>query len=741
MRRFPSRSGSAYLVVIAFSTILFILMTIMMRVKSGHAVLQSKSAREFIATTVAEAGLNCIIGELTYDRAFRTHWHYRKGSDPEWKSPVKSRDTAIGSIGDLVVYGVSNGIYSGRVPMGTFKAKCAPDFGSKENTNVETLVEKNMFTRVEVVAHVGQGGDEQGNSYRKITALLETSSPVHEHLLFDGELLDLGFGPYQPNPNIFRRGRLYGHYWLTLNSVGGADQGSELLDMEKIQTPGMIRGLKDTRITFSNGSSFQLNHTNDSTNPLGFQTHNGYILDGASGGRPIKLTHLPKERIYRRAYRYRNTYGVIIEEGTLPYGSYRNPYDPARKYVDLDFGGFNVGGTSDDPEPIKSKTHDPILVYSRVPLRIWGCPDHSITIFSEQDIVIGGDFNQCPETPQDYIDENYQDYQVELRNGINGHKVGALLMSMGRIIIDISRPNLFAKNEMKPYFIYKLAKSLHPASPEIEMELKEDVCPIDPKQRRGIVGLGPAGPDGIAVARYGTIAWLFNNGNTSSGPAFDANVGSLKDFFTPGTGRPRFGIRDPVEREKIINEVIRSCRQGGDLTRDELDRIFEMAWDVAKAEEADQPDSTAGAIGMMPWLFDEAKKTVRDGIFLPEITVNANLVSSTRRASRWNIGNSEPKVRDEIGNVDAASAGLLEYLQSPRFVIQRVYGSEIRLGSSEPDYFIDGKYTAKNVLRRRIWDPRIFKSADYKPIEYPVSNTILSFSERSITKAEYDNFQ
>ena len=771
-----NKRGSGYLVVLFIATILLILFTIVGRVNSGHHQLQSKDVRRFIASNLGESALNCIVAELNANRAFNTHRYY--SAKNKWSSPVKKRESLLGKMDNMTIKGVSQGIYSGHTDFGEFKAKFAQNYGSKENSKTRALRESEMYTRVEIVVKVGGGWGIKEESYRKITALLERRYPATEHLLFDGELLDLGgLGPYNDRENQLRRSRIYGYHWITFNTAGGSCKGTEIVEGEKIETPGLIRSLIDTELEFSSQERHKLTNKNDSVNVTEFQDFDGYIVDGPHGAHPIKFTRLPRERIKKSAESFKNTYGVIIDSKTLPASSYTNPYDSDTKYYDLDFKDYKAvavprddddnstrrardddddddedNGTpgdaeedvddidtleSDDPEIIKQHKGRKILIYSEVPLRIWGCPDKSITIYSTKDIVIAGDFNQNPETSQVYKDRYYQDYKKTLKNGKNNNKVGAMVMSEGRIFIDMSSPGKFAKNEIKPYFLYSLAMNLHPASLEIEEELKDIIYPPEPRDRKSIIGVSSSiGPNGIPEPRFGTMAFLYNYPDIDSGGSYDVNIEDLRNFLMPGGSKlnPRFGINDEKVRNDIISYTVQAIRAGGDLTTDEQDRIFDMAWNQAMIEEENNYDPGCGPSGLMPGLFDKAIVSNTDGLFVPEITINATLISSCRRASNWHIGNSNQKANDEIGDPEV-------YLKKPGFIIQRIYGGDIRIGRAKPEYFVDGSNVGNNILRRRIWDNTNLTNRDFKALEAPAVHNILTFTEEQISAKEYNNFK
>jgi hypothetical protein len=765
---FAPRQGSGYLVVIIFAAILLIFMVMLFRVRSGQLSLMSKSAKDYLANSLAEGGIHAVLSELRLDPDYRTHELYRPASEDPWHKPIKNRPSHLDGFQDFYFDGVKNGVYTGGNRMGRFKIRLAKVFG-KNDTETQTVKENMMLLRIEALAHVGAGKRPEDDSYRRIWGYFEKRSPATEFLLFDGEVLDLGYGPYEETANIFSRGRLYGYQWLSLPAIGTADKGSELVKVEKVESPGMISAPKETRLTFPNTKTLTINVTNDSSSPNRFSTMNGYVLDGSTGAHPIKLTHLPKEYLLAKAKRKGNG-GFIIEANTFAPSKWQNPYDPGTKYVDLDFGEFRLGQEaaetepgeeedpgnpdddndssppptgSDDPDSIRSTPGKRLLIYSKVPLRIWGCPDRTITIFSEKDIVISGDFNQNPETPQDYPDATYQTYKTTVKNGKKFHKAGALIMSDMRIIIDISRPSLFAKNELKPFFLYQLAMALDPNAtnfPDILAETRRNLCPLDPAKRKEIKGkVG-------SLQAYNSLIWLHNHPSVNTGEVYEDCLRPIIALFTPSAdGQPHFGIKDPEKRQALVAEVEKNCRDDGVLTITELDRLFDLAWTQAILEEAEDPDPTSGPMGLMNALFEVAQEDFQDGLFGPEITINAALISSARRSAPWTHGSvsgsavNSSKVFDEIGNCSGSEYGIVEYLKKPGFVIQRVYGSDVRLGSRDPGYFITGKYTGGNILRRRLWD-RTLTGGNYQPSGLPFAFNMLTYRDESASKKEFDNF-
>ncbi|NLM17405.1 MAG: hypothetical protein GX221_06780 [Candidatus Riflebacteria bacterium] len=739
-----SKRGYGIIIVILFMTVMFVLFAVYFKMQSAHSFLYSKHVRRSVASNLAEGVLNCIIAELDANRTFATHWNYDAKDTYTFKSPVKSRETSLGPIPNFKIGGVKNGIYYGSSDYGTFKAKFAPCFGGFENPKTKTLSESSMYTKAEIAVKTEAGKTSKDEPVCiKLSAILERRFPSAEHALYDGEVLDIGaLGPYNSSPNEIRRARLYGHHSIFFTSKGAGDHGTELFEIEKIETPGMIRVTSDTDVKFSDNTSTVLCPENDSLNITAFNSFEGYLIDGTHGAHSIKLNRIPKERLLNYVQTYKKSSGVYIDSSTLPESEYRNPYDPQTKYYDLDFGEYRLTSEgeklgSDDPKCIKEKNGEKIVVYSKVPLRIWGSPDKSITIYSEKDIVIAGDYNQKHSTRQVYKDNRYLDYATRIYNGKYNHKVGSLIMTEGRIIIDYSDPSLFAKNEIKPYFLWKLAESMNPYSQKIAGEIKTALAPPDPSERTAIFGVEEnIDATGKLIPRLGTIAFLYNFPEVDEGGSYNANMEDLIAFFTPGTPKSIFPIKNTQGREELIEIIKDACRTNGDLTLAEQDEIFNFAWQKALEDRKEAPDEKCAIMEIIPHLFKDAAKDHRDGLFIPEMTINSFLISSEKRSSIWRQGNNSNKAMDEIGNV-----GDKKYIKPPGFIILRIYGGYARIGRKEPSYFISGEHTTKTgVLRRIVWDNTNLTNQDYRPLEQPVTHNVLTISETLITEKEYEEF-
>jgi len=68
-----ARRGQAILVVLMVCLVLGILAGAVLNFQRGQIHLLSKSARDYLALSVAEAGLHCVLAEMRADYQFVTH--------------------------------------------------------------------------------------------------------------------------------------------------------------------------------------------------------------------------------------------------------------------------------------------------------------------------------------------------------------------------------------------------------------------------------------------------------------------------------------------------------------------------------------------------------------------------------------------------------------------------------------------------------------------------------------------
>ena len=463
------RNGQAMLAMLIICLFLGIISCTLLNIQSSQINLLSKSAKEYVALSVAESGLHCVLAEMKADYQFVTHGNPYVPAEG-WPSSSQRRFNYVGSSKLLKTKGKSNGVYEGTVDFPVLKLKGEFKVRIKLLKSKNSLASKSVDEshRYFLLESYGKVGD----SYRKISTVIEKIVPGN-FLLYDGQVLDVGgYGPYRVTPGLMSGGRFYGHEMVVFSKKGAIDASAELINTEKIYTPGYIKAETRIGVEFFGGKKGEITPRNDSTDPDKFETFpirqggkvtDRFMLDGNHGAKPQLLPPL-NPSYYREA---KKPHPEILRAGSTFEGfkesKWRNPEKPGETVYDLFFGW-----------DYKNEEKD-FLIYSEVPLRIWGCPKwKALTIFCEKDVYIAGDFNANPNSPQRYT-HGYRAYSKQPRNGTD--KNGCQIMSMGRIWFDYSNPMNFLRNEMEVVIDYDIACALSSSEEPSALVLKGIVWP------------------------------------------------------------------------------------------------------------------------------------------------------------------------------------------------------------------------------------------------------------------------
>ncbi|OIP28705.1 hypothetical protein AUK22_03820 [bacterium CG2_30_54_10] len=715
-----SRSGTAIVVVVMICLILGILAGAVLNFQRGQIHLLSKSAKDYLALCAAEAGLNCMMGEMKADYQFVTHGNaYVPQSG--WSSPARHKYFVVGEADGLELDHGAHGTYSGRITMkktrvvGDFKVRMKL-IGAKNSLDTKTVDEAHRYFTVEAIGKVEE-------SYRKITAVIEKYTPA-SYLLYDGQVLDIGgYGPYRLVPGILARGRLYGQEMLKIGKRGTFDSGQELQDMEKISTPNYLKISASTRVTFRNNKQGRLKPGNDSAHPGEFETFpeslsdpalGNFVLDGTRGGKSEKFPPL-NSKYWREATDPKPT---MLTSGCgfdgFHEAKWRNPKKPKEIVYNLDFGW-----------KLENKD-DKVLLYSTVPLRIWGCPPwKSLTIFCEKDVYIAGDFNQNPENPQNY-ELGWRDYSDPPKNGAD--KNGVAILSMGRIWYDYSNPVLFLRREMMTVMDYDIAMTLGgedvnqlilagvvypPRFSTDAWDKRAPMTALNFKSVSSLFAMPKEPPQVIPVA----LAGLFVH----------SALKEFKQYFEPSKVveeyKKRFCIKSFVKRKEIVGKVGAACYMTGILTKGERDNVINAAIDQAAKEiEEQEPDVCLGPWNIADRIFKMAVSHPKTLFRFPEMTVNALLIDSGELNSRWDPGDGSAKVQNEIGNITSREMRCLPYITNDSRMILRHMGGEIHLRNRQVSPFLDGSLRNDfSLVRRNIWDSTFVEGGGPYFPRYPVA--------------------
>lgn len=732
------RRGQAIVVVLMICLILGILAGAIMNFQRGQIHLLSKGAKDFLARCVAEAGVHCVLGEMRADYQFVTHGNAYIPKDG-WAGPSNNRFLHLKGVTGLHLDQQAKGTYTGRVSMretnvvGHFKVRVKLQ-KSKNSVDTKTVDEAHRYFLLEAFGRVG-------DACRKVTVVLEKHVPG-SYQFYDGQILDLGgFGPYRITPGILRQGRLYGHEQLVISQRGPFDAGFELLDMEKISTPGHLEVENSTHVEFRGGKKGRLKGDTDSTFPdkfatfpeaKGGKTLGHFVLDGLQGGKPEKFPHL-NPQYYLQA---RDPKPKILDAGTgfdgFSESRWRNPAKPAEVVYDLNFGW-------------KYESRDQkVLLYSKVPLRVWGCPPNkATTIFCEKDVYIAGDFNANPDNPQNY-DLGYREYTDTPENGTD--KNGAMILSLGRIWFDYSNPMLFLRNEIMTVLDYDLAMCL--GGEEVNAAVMAGVV-YPPRfstnasdKRLPMTGLN-----------FSAISTLFSLPKTPPEvipmtvaalpmhPAMDKWQEYLKPTQVEEEYRKRFCIKSFMKREAAVAKVAGACYTIGMLTKGMRDQVILAIFDEAEKEIAeDEPDRSLGPWNIADRAFKLAVTHPKMGFRFPEMTVNALLIDSAELNARWSTGNSTNKVLPEIGNIESKEARCFPFIGKDSRMIIRHMGGRLHLRNRPANPFLTGAARDDfSIVRRNVYD-RTFAAGggDYFPAYPPAAFSIINWTDQTCPVSEFE---
>ncbi|MBU1105450.1 MAG: hypothetical protein KKB51_02185, partial [Candidatus Riflebacteria bacterium] len=552
-----------------------------------------------------------------------------------------------------------------------------------------------------------------------------------------------GYGPFRVTPGEMKTGRLYGHEMLIFSQRGPFDRGADLVEMERISTPGYIRAESSVQVEFYNGKRGTIKSSNDSTDPDKFESFaeykNGklidpFVQDGYHGARPQKLPPL-NPAYYRNARRPTPT---ILRSGTNFKGFseslWRNPANPSETVYDLFFGWEY------------ENVDDKILLYSEVPLRIWGCPRwKSLTIFCEKDVFIAGDFNANPDNPQNYS-FGFKDYSKEPRNGTD--KNGVMVLSMGRIWFDYSNPMNFLRNEMQTLIDYDLAMAL--GGEDVNVVVLGGVV-FPPR-----LSTGPYDKRlPMTALNFSEINSLFSMPKqppeiipiTSAGIAMHPALGKLRDYLKSGTpeeNKNRFAIKSGLRRTAVYEGVGVRAYMTGTLLAGARDKIIDSIMDQAEKEMKEgEPDATLGPWNIADRMFQMAMKYPRTGFRMPEMTVNALLIDSSELNARWSMGNNATKVGNELGNIASPHMRSLPFIDKNSRFILRHMGSMIHLRTRPAKGYLDGSLrNDQSVVRRNVFDTTFVRGGgDYNPPYQMAGYTIISWKDETASHEDYEQIK
>lgn len=783
------RTGQALLVILMICLFLGIISCVILNIQSNQINLLSKSARDYMALSVAESGLHCVLAEMKADYQFVTHGNpYIPAKDGAWPSPVARKYNYVGSSKLLKTKGNSNGVYEGTVEFPTIRQK------GEFKVRIKLIQSKNSLASKSVdEAHryfLLESYGKVGDSYRKVSTIIEKYVPGN-FLLYDGQVLDVGgYGPYRVTRGLMNSGRLYGHEMIIFSKRGGTDATADLEKVEKISTPGYIKAETTVDVEFFGGKKGTISPRNDSTNPDKFETFSikqggkisdRFMLDGNHGAKPQLLPPL-NPSYYREAKKpHPEILGPHSSFPGFSESKWRNPEKPGETVYDLFFGWKY------------EKEDKDFLIYSEVPLRVWGCPKwKALTIFCEKDVYIAGDLNANPDSPQRYT-AGYRAYEKPVKNGTD--KNGCQIMSMGRIWFDYSNPMNFLRNEMEAVIDYDIACTLNSAEPS-NIVLKSVVWPSRhntgplphrmpmsmlnfsvintiynmPKEEAkstaaisALVALHPAlgklrsylnkpgekekekPKNGLNDTDTNTSTNTNTNSNTNNNTirqnVDEINPGEVINADESEKQKVHFPIKNGLIRTSVYETIGVESYLAGLVPPSTRDKLIKRILNEAEKEvNKDDPDPEIGPWNIADRIFDLQVHHKDTGLRFPEMTVNAILIDSAELNAKWNFGNDVNKVNNELGNIQNDSMRSFPWAKDKNTrLILRHHGSMIHLRNRPVKEFLKGAFRDDQPIIRQIsFDPTYAAGGgDYFP-PYPIAGfTIINWQDEFCSEEEY----
>ncbi len=773
------RNGSAIITAIGMGVVLLFVIAAVYTFSSHRIQTVMLEGQKVKALAVAEAGIELVINELINNPSFETH---ETTKEFEWKAP-KSRDISLKDNADhnLKIERTPNGTYKGTLGDGKFKVRVGL-IPYLDDPDTKTMDESRSYLRVEALGRFD-------NTIRKIDAVINKRFPAREFLMYDGGFLSLVYGePGLSNKNVFSTGHLYGHLGVEIGRImmsahspvaHGTTQ--ELDNMNAIISgAGGIFFYSPIRANFRDKRGAAGIATTIAANSV-FPTNGTYENPSRReyGEYPVELNKAPPIDINIKPWVKDVGDGISMAPrapsfedlrttANTPQGLFFAKTDNSalsKRYkmpknwtkdnanhldaIILDFGSNLRDNKVTFPNNFNG------VIYSEKDIVIKGNPPRDISIVSEKNVFVAGDFNQSGDPgsfdefyglPQDYPSSGNalteSDYDPAVKSRLTDdisltshrHHVAAKVIAQERIVYDYRSPIDCFENELFPYMKYELARQIAGDT------AAEDNCLK--KNRNGIIN---AGTDQTAFED--AINTYFEKfpiekvaANVSSTPKEDALKAELLQLFNDKSGQFNF---------------------------DDLHGVSRKIWDgyVEKYESSDPTEKGAlsneganpkfGVYGLLKNLraklgvpgngtvknFAPGSINDQPGDFLhfPELTTNGMFISCGELNNRFYAGPDYIKLFNKIGLSDTCVASNigLRHSETTHFV-HRVYGSEINL-RTHPVHRISGGFYIPPT-RRKIYDeslPRLgMNNSQFELASY----IVISWRDTVAFPDYYDSF-
>ena len=792
MRKNIDKKGSAIITAVGLGVILLIIIAAVFtfsRYRTQTVINESKKVK---ALALAEAGLEVALGELFNNSSFQTHEVEKPASeeeDPKWKENGSqiNRECVLQPNNEnqhnFQIDSSTSGTISGTLGDGKFKVRVG-NIPYEDNPNTKAIDESKAYLLIEAMGMFDK-------TVRRIVAVVNRRYPCREFLMYDGGVLSVVYGQSNDSDsNVFSIGHLYGDQGIEISNI--LNSGHSRLSQE-----GTKQELENLdAITSGNGGIFfyspiqakfmnkngnggwegkiNSNYTypTSATYPQGREDHgempkemegvtppiaqevSNWVKDKNSG---IRIP--PKAPSFAQYKKEAQNGGKYFSSGNTEYSVTKGFSDNGKvKAVYLDFGsgGSKIREANDDAKNFPNNG----IFYSDSDIVIKGNPPKDVSIISEKNIFVAGDFNHngggkennAPDEEkygfpqyykskdagkkgnalspfsQKYEEETEKLYELDKEeNRPYRYHVAATVIAKERVVFDHRSPVDCFENELVPYLKYELAKAINTdSSKNIEQTLK-------PNEWKSL--------------------------SIKASDTYDGFKESIASFTK------KFKINSDQLAEKLKSNY----QEGGEISSDNLDKMTLDAW---KAYVEDFNGSTKGDLsqsagsleqgvyqllfrlrGRMcgqsdmgdnpvtslaePETYANLDQDEKDFLFYPEMTTNGMFVSCGKLNNSFYAGPDLLKYFDEIGYNPNDESLAKHWYHKPTGFLHRVFGSETNLRLYDVRDSSQNKY--RPPLRRKIYDETLPWLGNYGNLEL-TGFIVLSWQDLTATEDEFNDF-
>ena len=775
MKNLNNKKGSAIITAIGMGIVLLIIIASVFsfsRYRTQTVINESKKVK---ALALAEAGLEVALGELFNNAAFETHKVKINGQELEWES-AQTRECTLEANSEnehnFSEESGNSGTISGTLGDGKFKVRVG-NIPYKDNENTKAIDESKAYLKIEAMGVYDK-------TYRKIVAVVNRRYPSREFLMYDGKFLSVVYGQTgdSNNTNVFSVGHLYGHEGLEISQILNSAQSptnagtkQKLYNIDAVLSgAGGIFFYSDIDATFFNKNGNEAWSGTMKKN-FSFPSGGGTYKDGDKefGGIPEELRQTPPIPEEVSNWVKDKNSGISIPPRTPSFEQYKKQaqsggklLSSTKKYkVSSGYGGsvdavyldFGSGKSNLRKGNIDIPSNG--IFYSDKDIVIKGNPSKDVSIVSEKNIFVAGDFNQnCTGQneqkygfPQDYDSgknaltaDDYcnksRDYfreDTKVKDGDFRYHVAATIVAKERIVFDHRSAVDCCENELYPYLKYELAKAISD----------------QPDESEAAKVLSPNDCSGVSITASDSV------------DGFKANIAT----FTQN-----FNIDDSSltsEMESVYNST-----SGGKFKDSDLDKLTEVTWKAFKKDYTGGDEYSGSvtsndncAVNMLlsklrakmcdknpddiKEFFEPAKspQSIKDKqgdyLFYPEMTTNGMFISCGKLNNTFYAGPDVQKYFNEIGYSDSSkSAGITNkwYFETEGF-LHRLYGTETNLRLVDVKRIPQSGNAYKPPTRRKVYDDTLPCMGDYSKNSLELSGFIvLSWQDLAANEEEFEAF-